>query len=484
MTVSSHENGRFLRMKKTLVILCIALIMWSCVDEKYSTNASDKLEFSTSSLVMDTAFAESQTWHFMVYNRGSKALNIQHVGLKSGRESAFSINVDGRKMDNTKGLDNITVRTKDSLMVRVECTVRDADGEALFMMLRDTVTFLTNGNTQEVALEMTGRSATRLEDFRMDRDMTLVPGMPYLVAGYLYVPEGIKLTIEAGTEIFMHKGANIIVDGEIEIDGEIGNMVRIRGDRFDDLHDGGIEIPYNNIPGQWGGIYLQNAQGKNRIKGADIRSGGVGILLFGAGRARPELTIEDSKIHCFSSYGIYSQMGKVEILNSEISNCGQSCLMVVGGETAVQQSTIADYFTFATRKTAAVRVAGYAEQYGQRTLYPVERFTIENTVVWGAMSNELEIIKDTNETFNLWIANSMLKVKDKDEAWKQCVTDDGGKEVFVCIEAKYDKGEEKYFNFALADESAGRGIGDDRIARLYPEKLNGETRSTSDAGCW
>lgn len=484
MLNSKHKKTSFQKMRKALVISCIALIMWSCVDEKYSTNASDKLEFSTCELSMDTAFTESQTWHFMVYNRGGKALNIEHIGLKGGKESAFSINVDGRKMDNSKGLDNITIRTKDSLMVRVECKVKGADGKALFMLMRDTITFLTNGNAQEVTIEMTGRSAIRLENYQITRNTTLKPGMPYLVTGYLHVPEGMKLTIEAGTEIFMHKGANIIVDGEIEIDGEIGNMVRIRGDRFDDLHDGGLEIPYNNIPGQWGGIYLQNAQSKNKIKGADLRSGGVGILLFGAGRARPKLTIEDSKIHCFSSYGIYSQMGEVEILNSEISNCGQSCLMVVGGETMVQQSTIANYFTYATRKTASVRVAGYVEQYGQRTLYPVERFTIENTIVWGAMTNELEIIRDSNETFNLWMANSLLKVKEKDDAWEQCVTEDGGKEVFVCTEAKYDKGEEKYFNFALADESAGRGIGDAKTAGLFPKKLNGETRGTNDAGCW
>lgn len=468
--------------KKVLFIVVISTLLASCIDLRYTTDPDKVLEYSTERLSMDTAFGSSQTWSFIVYNRNSKALMIDKIELRGGRESSFMVNIDGRRMDSEEGLEMVTIMAKDSLIVRVQCVNK---GNEDFMLLTDTVTFACNGRVDSVALEMTGRQAVRMDNYQAAGDMVMEEGLPYLVTGYLYVPEGARLTVREGTEIYLHKGANIIVDGEISIEGTAEKRVLIRGDRFDAARDGGLEIPYYNIPGQWGGIYLQNAHARNSIKWAEIRGMTSGIIVLGAGRATPELVMENCRVHCSGGYGVYAQLGDVEIRNSEISNCGQSCVVAIGGAITIQQSTIADYYTFATRKTAAVRVFNYAESYGRKTHYPVERMVIENSVIFGSLNTEIETGIDSTATFNAWVSHSLVKASESSDAgkrergrsfYRESRWDDGGKDVFVNVRTDYEKDSVEYYDFRLGEESVGRGMADENVARMYNVGLDGVAR--------
>lgn len=477
--------------KKGLFILITCTLLASCIDLRYTTDPDKVLEYSTERLVMDTAFGSSQTWSFTVYNRNSKALLISRIDLLGGGESKFMINVDGKRMSSEEGLENVTVMAKDSMTVRVQCV---NPGEEDFMLLTDTVTFACNGRVDSVVLEMTGRKAIRMDNFQATGDMEMTEGLPYLVTGYLYVPEGARLTVREGTEIYLHKGANIIVDGEISIEGSAEKRVLIRGDRFDAARDVEFDIPYYNLPGQWGGIYLQNAHGKSSMEWAEIRGMTTGIVVLGAGRATPEVRIENCRIHCSGGYGVYAQMGDVEIKNSEISNCAQSCIVAVGGALLLQQSTIADYYTFASRKTAAVRVFNYAESYGRKTSYPVERMVVENCVIFGSLSTEIETGIDSTTAFNGWVSHSLVKVSATSDAGKrersrsfysESRWDDGGKDVFVNVKTDYEADSVEYYDFRLGEESVGRGMADENVARLYNLSLTGSARESYDnIGCY
>lgn len=472
-------------MRKTFLILFIALLAASCVDEPLTRDPAATLSFSVDTLDMDTAFGATSTWRFMVYNPNAEAIRIDRVAMAGGESSPFRFNIDGRRADGDNAAYNITIRARDSLYVLVEATRPELAPDCA--LLSDSLIFTANGHRQLLPLRLVGRNGRLLSNYRLTGDETLTAGRPYLVEGNIYVPEGMRLTIEAGAELYMHADANIVVDGELTIDGTPERRVILRGDRFDNLLEGTTRIPYRNIPGQWGGIYLQNAHSVNIMRWADIIGMGQGIALFGTGRSTPKLTVESSRVHCSEGYGIYAELGNVEVVNTEISNCGQSCLLAIGGSTLLRHATIADYYTFASRKNAAVRIIGYIDNYGIRTAYPVDRCVVENSIIYGRNYCELELLRDTAlpAAFNLFVSHTALRMPRSEEAWfDACLFGTGENDIFVSTEADYDAAEPTYFDFRLSEQSEAKGAGDARISALVPLTLDGKERTSADLGAY
>jgi len=62
----------------------------------------------------------------------------------------------------------------------------------------------------------------------MDEDGELKPNISYLL-DTLFVNEGVKLKILSGADVAMEHYSDIVVDGVLEVDGEVGNEVNIYG---------------------------------------------------------------------------------------------------------------------------------------------------------------------------------------------------------------------------------------------------------------
>lgn len=471
------------KLSQKHLILFVALIITmlsSCVEDNYTTDPTHLLEFSTTQLSLDTSFDVTATWRLIVYNRNSKAVNISSIRLLGGNKSLFRLNVDGRHPDANNMFSNISISARDSIFILVE---GDTSHD---LWATDSIEFITNGTTQYVSLSLVGVDAVRLNNYQLQGDEVFNSERPYLVNGYLHVPEGNTLTLSEGTTIYMKSGANIVVDGNLIVDGSAENPVLIRGSRFDDVTEGNVHIPYLYVPGQWGGIYLQNAHSDNRISHAKIYGAGIGIILFGAYRSQPKLLVEHSILHCFDNYGIYAQMADVTVRDCEISNCGSSCFLAVGGSTLIQQSTIADYYTFAARKTPAFRLLGYIDQYGVRTAYNIERCVIENSIIYGNISEEFELLHDSvlTQYTNIHIANSLIRTKEQKPWFHDCIVGDGTTEVFCRNKAEYTPDSISYFDFHLAEKSAARGIANPAVSSLYPLTLDLQERDLMNAGAY
>lgn len=463
-----------------LLVALIITALTSCVKDRYTTDPAHLLDFSTTSLSLDTAFDATATWRLVVYNRNSKALNVSSIRILGGASSCFRMNVDGRHPSSDNSISDISISAHDSIFILVEGNASQV------LWANDSIEFVTNGVAQYVTLSLVSIDAVRLDHYQLQGNELFDSVRPYLVNGYIYVPEGSTLTLSPGTEIYLRPDANIIVDGDIIMDGSADDPVVIRGCRFDDVREGETHIPYTNIPGQWGGIYFQNAHSSNRISYANIRGAGVGIIVFGAYRSTPSLLMEHSILHCFETYGIYAQMADVTIRDCEISNCGESCYLAVGGSTVIQQSTIADYYTFASRKTPAFRLLGYIDQYGVRTAYNIERCVIENSIIYGNISEEFQLLHDPELTqfTNIHISNSLIRTRETRSWFHDCIIGDGTTDVFVRTKAEYNLDGTLYFDFHLSDQSAARGIANPAVSSLYPLTLDLQERDLMNAGAY
>ena len=464
-----------------VVMFCLS----SCVEENVSYDEKLELTFSCDTLIMDTLFAEQQsaTGRFMIYNENKNALNISSIRMGSGTNSHFRFNVDGRIAGRGEVLQNIKIKGRDSLFVFVEMTPPSTDNEP-YIVLFDSLLFECNGRTKDVKLMAVGSDARVLHSQVYTSNITIDSVRPTLVFNHIYVAEGAKLTITEGAKLYMHGGANIIVDGELECRGTFEHPVVIRGDRFDCINDVD-QTPYEQMPNQWGGIYLQNAQSHHVIENAHIRGASVGILLVGANRSEPILELRNSVVHNSGAYGVYVQQGSLVIENSEISNCGESCIVQLGGTLRMAHVTVANYYRYASRKNASVRILNYVTQNGVRLTFPVTSAVVENSIIFGGNSEELELGQDTTSVtdYNVLLSHTLIKGKRVESErfvdcrWARSQNERNGIDTVFVNTSIIDITETGYFNFHLDSLSCARDCGSTSVSTFYPLDLDGKDRN-------
>lgn len=472
---------RFVFFISVLVAICLS----SCVEENVSYDENLELTFSCDTLIFDTLFAEQQsaTRRFMIYNENKNALNISSIRMAGGANSYFRFNVDGRIAGKGETLKDITIKGRDSLFVFVEMTPPATDNQP-YIVLFDSLLFECNNRIKDVKLMAVGSDARLLRSVMYTTNTTIDSLRPNLVFDYIYVAEGAKLTISEGAKLYMHGGANIIVDGELECRGTFEHPVVIRGDRFDYINDVN-QTPYDQTPNQWGGIYLQNAQSHNVIENTHIRGASTGILLVGANRSEPLLELRNSIIHNSGAYGVYSQQGNLVIENTEISNCGESCVAQLGGTLYMAHTTIANYYRYGSRKNASVRILNYVVQNGVNMTFPITSAVVENSIIFGGNNEELELGQDTTSLadYNVLFSNTLIKGKKIENEhfvkcrWAKSRNEKNAIDTVFVNTSILDISETGYFNFRLDSLSYARNCGATSVSQLYPIDLDGKERN-------
>lgn len=477
------------RIAQIFVIFFTLSLCIGCVEENISTDPSLRLSFSCDTLIFDTLFTgqPSATRRVMVYNRNKNALKINSVYLGKRSDSDFRFNFDGHIAGSDKLVEDVIIKGRDSLYLFVEVTPRKTEYTNPLALSTDSLVFTYNGYSDNIQLISAGRDAKVLHNYSLPADETFSAQEPYLVFGYIHIPEGLKLTLEEGTEIYMHGGANIIADGELHSSGTLDRPVIIRGDRFDRINDT-QETPYAQMPNQWGGIYLQNPQCNYSFDHTMIHGMTTGILLLGAQRATPTLEMKNSVIHNSGAYGIYSQMSDISLTNSEISNCGESCMVMIGGAAKIAHVTIANYYRYAGRQNASVRLLNYGYSNGIKNRFPIESVTIENSIIFGSNTEELEIVtEDNGAEYNLVLSHTLIKGKKIENPmfyncrWAMSQNVKNAKDTVFVNTSITDIEKTGYYNFRLDSLSHARNIGSQAVSNLYPTDLDGNSRTSDSA---
>ncbi|GHT46782.1 hypothetical protein AGMMS49965_24560 [Bacteroidia bacterium] len=340
--------------------------------DDYSTSPADVLTFSTDTVAFDTIISTIRTPFatFAIRNLSAKTLLISSIALEKGGN--FKINVDGRA---GKTFEKIEILAKDSIFVLVEAQASENQSDTPTEII-DRIVFVTNGVTQSVVLQAVAQDAEVHKTLTVTTDSTLSSAKPYLIYDSLVVQAGATLRIPAGTCLYMHANAEIRVQGTLHLLGTEDNPVVIRGDRFDRT----VGIPYDRIPGQWGGIYFASGSYDNVMEHARIRNGTYGLIF-----SEPEPTTTRSKMRMnntvltnFKGMLLSATNCRIAFDHCELSNAKDGLLQLNGGEYTLDHCTLANYY-FSGRQEYGWGTTDNATVF----LHDNTQATFDHTIIWG-----------------------------------------------------------------------------------------------------
>lgn len=348
-------------MKYIFPILTLVVLFFATAcdpEDKFTTSANDKLEFSLDTLRFDTVFTElgSATRSFKIYNRSSKSIKIQRMYIPEGAASKFRLNVDGTPGNEAM---DVTIYPKDSIYVFGEVTVDpDEPLSASPFVIYDKIIFETNGNEQEVTLEAWGQNANYIPSrFAKDEVVTLSCSggdtvwddpKPYVIYGIVVI-ENCNLTIPAGAHIYVHGGLSKVEDmGEtviynsgrlqiasnasLKVEGTLEEPVIFEGDR--------LEEGFAEISGQWTGIVFSPTSKNNSFEHAVVKNSLLGIWVD----SLAELSLKNTQVYNTSGIGLVGIHAAITAENSLFYNNGStSVLLTYGGDYDFKYCTMASY---------------------------------------------------------------------------------------------------------------------------------------------
>lgn len=383
-------------------------------EETYSVDTQDVLAFSQDTVTFDTVISgvATQTYTFQVFNRCDKALRIRHIELEQGAQSPFVVNVDGTAItggsttgDEMTGTSaDFAVGAGDSLRVFLQLmppvTDKDAPQE-----LQDKLNFtLESGVMQSVVLTAASQDVNRLQGVIISENTEFASVRPYQIIDSLVVAEGARLTIKAGTRLYFHAGASLIVRGRLLAEGRQDAPVVFRGDRLGNMFDG---QPYDRIPGQWGGIVFTAESLGNDLTWCDIHSGTWGIRCEAESDAKQQLIIDNSIIHNCSRDAFQGIMSNAFVGNCQITNAGGDCVALAGGSYTFVHCTIGQFYAFTGGRGVAL---SFTNTFDDAPL-PLNRLQVVNTLVSGY--NDDDVMGSASEryvdcAFNFAFKNCLL----------------------------------------------------------------------------
>lgn len=405
------------KMRNIFYIILILLLALSCEDDEILTNKSAKLSFSADTIKFDTVFTGigSATKRMKVYNRNNQPVNISSIQLAKGQQSQFSMNVDGESAIEIR---NKELPANDSIFVFVEVNIDPAADD---MIENDSIVFQTNGNIQAIKTVAFGRNVELIDGKTIDT-RTWTTEKPYLIYNSSFVDTLETLTINAGTEIYFHKGASLFVLGTLNVNGSKAQPVTFQGDR--------LEPFYEDKPGQWGdyttlengatyvfgGIHFLPGSNNNTINYAIIKNANKGIQLDSAVGTNPALTISNTIISHMNLAGIYAQSSTIAGHNLVINNCGSHAIaLTLGGAYNFNHITIANYTPYNSRNTASVALNNYYTYNGAAYVYTMAEATFTNSIIYGdggQNGDEIVIDQAGEDMMNYCFDHCIIKTGD------------------------------------------------------------------------
>jgi hypothetical protein len=403
-------------LRKSLYFILVLALFSQCRKDRSSdgdvnSDPSIKLSFSDQVVLFDTVFTTigSTTRWLKVYNTSDRAIEISSITLRGPNNAVFRMNVDGEAGTSIK---NVFLAGKDSLFIFVDVTIDPNAVDPLPFIVEGSIEFVTNGNTQEVALVAYGQQAYFITPNRFpegipayrvimkgeNKDTTWTNALPIVIYGYAVIDSTQHLTIERGTQIYFHANSGLWVYryGQIDVKGTMDEPVVFQGDRLDD---------YKDISGSWDRIWINDgAPGQdNTFEYALIKNSFIGIQAeynpfkgLKDGISQNQLNLFNTTIENSKYAGIYALNSKILGQNLLVNNSGNSNLLAKGGGSYLfQHATFANYYRQGVRNTPSVFLSQvYIDFEGQQYIEDSMIITFQNSIIYGDIESEFNIEQD------------------------------------------------------------------------------------------
>ncbi len=512
-------------MRNLLFLLFIisAISLTSCRNDFEFKPSSGGLEFSRDTVYFDTVFSNigSSTYTLKVYNRSNEDISIPSIRLGKGLDSKYRMTVDGI-VGNNRIFENVEMLAKDSMYIFIETTVDIADANPTDFLYTDQILFGNGTSEQKVELVTLIQDAYFLYPQRFDDGTTeTLPigdeeiygfvldendpingneyiwnnSKPYVIYGYAAVPSNKTLVVEPGAQIHFHAESGLIIgnEGSIKVNGlpstnpenPLENHVVFQGDRLEPI--------YEDVPGQWGTIWLTQGSKNNEFTNCVIKNGVVGLLIEGnTGLSNPEadVKLKNVQIYDHSNYGILARTANIKGENVVINSAGQIALACsYGGKYNFNHSTFNN--NWASSRQLSVYLNNFIEGASPE-VQPMEEATFTNCIIYGSNQIQMLIDKVDHPTFNYKFDHCLIKFNNvnnvySDNALYQFSTDTV--HYVNCIIATNNTvANPRFLNIVknklnIGDDSAAKGQAN-ALFSTFPDILNNPRNPPLDIGAY
>jgi len=375
-------------MRYSILFLFVAAACLGC--DPLANPVSGRMGFSSDTISFDTVFsgAGSATLELRVKNLEDQPLLIDRIWLGGGTDSPFRINVDGLPVAGTQ---NMTLAKGDSIFIFVIVSI-DPTGDDLPLAVTDSVNFLSGSHSGRVILEAWG------QDIRLVTEDILSPavwteGKPYVIRGHLLVDTLATLTLEPGTRVYMHHGAEVTVAGSLHAAGTAEKRITIATDR--------LEKEYRDVPGRWKGLIFQSCSRDNILNHTDIRNAQIAVKIDGQAGSVPDLSMNSTTLMHNTVASLAAKHADIFAVNSLFAHSGFSTVSLTeGGTCEFIHCTISNSWEYGFRSEAALLIS-----QGKGVMPAV---SVVNTVVSGSLRDELQINAPAAAAVSAFSADSSL----------------------------------------------------------------------------
>ncbi|MBS7788099.1 hypothetical protein KIH23_12395 [Flavobacterium sp. CYK-55] len=447
-------------MRQLICLLFVALMvsLSSCRKDFDTVPSNGNLSFSKDTVYLDTVFTKigSSTYTLKVYNNSNDDINIPTIRFEKidSRyrmmvDGMTGIDEDGNGVGDGRKFNNVELLAKDSLYIFIETTadiLELANNNPTEFLHTDNIVFDSGSKEQKVNLVTLIKDAyflypkrnaegikesllidtddngdeIRINGFELDHsdlnngdEFHFNNTKPYVIYGYAGVPSGETLTIDPGARVYFHAESGILVQsgGSLQINGGIStdpanpqqNEVTFEGDR--------LEPMFEDVPGQWGTIWLRQGSVNNRVNHLTLKNSMLGFLVENC-----PLEINNSQIYNSANYGILSRAGAITSENLVINLAGQASLACsLGGDYQFKHGTFNN--NWVGSNPLSVWLSNYEEQAdGSKPTNGLLRANFYNCIIYGNNNVQLflnDIDFDSSDVaFNYDFQNCLIKFRD------------------------------------------------------------------------
>lgn len=518
------------------ILICV--VLFSCKKDTNRSIVENSLSFSVDTLLFDTVFTNvgSATRYLKVYNNSDVDLNLNSVRLGKGTTSSFRVNIDGEPHHN---IQNTLIRSGDSLYIFADVTI-DPNSINNPFVETDSILFQYDNYSQHVKLRAWGRNAhyysafpdyqqyepyesnqdiisiceffncydpnfpaeninDSLYCYSVDQNTTWDNDKPHVIYGSLIVRDQAQLNINEGAEVYLHNNSSIIIlNGNINAEGSLGNEITFQSDRSDSHSI----TNYDQTPGQWGGIWILPGNTGNKMDYVKMKNGQIGIEVTGLPELEPSatsLTITNSIIYNMSNIGMWATNSQVYGANLLMVNCGQYLLTLYqGGDYDFKHCTFVNPYPAFGRQNPSIYITNYHENENQ-THYSTDlkKASFGNCIIDGHLENEILLAKQNDAEFEYFFDHCVVKVSedflnemevnfeiDWDNNTNSIIRLNNNENCGISNFNQNDLTMSK-LDFYLANQSVAIGSGSVDIASQEPIDMDGINRVFSpDIGCF